>query len=169
MLKALLRARSTRAAAESLYAAIAAQARDPLFFGALGVADNMDGRFDLICLHAWLVLEGLGSQRALAQAFVNAVFTGFDEALRQSGTGDVGMNRRLKTLASAFYGRLEAYRAASTAAQLSEAIQRNLFRGAIESTAQARALATYVLEGRSCFTEAELAKGIVAFAPLPII
>lgn len=169
MLKILLRARGTKAAANRLYAAVASQARNPVFFVRFGVPDTMDGRFDLVCLHTWLVLGKLGSHRTLAQAFVNAVFTGFDEALRQSGTGDIGMNRRLKTLASAFYGRLEAYRSTSTLEQLAEAIQRNVFRGAADKAQQAHALATYALESRSRSTEAEIAKGNVAFASLPTI
>jgi cytochrome b pre-mRNA-processing protein 3 len=169
MLKTLLRARGTKAAANRLYAAVASQARDPLFFERLAAPDTMDGRFDLVCLHAWLVMDRLTSNRALAQAFVNAVFTGFDEALRQSGTGDIGMNRRLKTLAGAFYGRLEAYRAASTLEELADAIQRNLFRGAANRAAQARALATYASKSRSCLTEAEIATGNIVFASVPTI
>lgn len=168
MLKPLLRARGTTAAANRLYAAVASQARNPVFFVRLAVPDTMDGRFDLICLHAWLVLDKLGSHRPLAQAFVNAVFTGFDEALRQSGTGDIGMNRRLKILAGAFYGRLEGYRGAPTLEQLADAIQRNVYRGA-DRAAQAHALATYASESRSCLTEGEIAKCNVAFASLPTV
>jgi len=169
MLRTLQRARDTKAAANRLYAAVASQARNPSFFAQLAVPDTMDGRFDLVCLHAWLVLDRLHSHRALAQALINAVFTGFDEALRQSGTGDIGMNRRLKTLASAFYGRLEAYGAASTAEQLTDAIQRNLFRGATDRNAQAQALATYAWENRSCLIEAEIARGNIVFAPIQTI
>ena len=38
---------------------IIARARAPRFFTGLGVPDTMDGRFDLVVLHAWLVLVRL--------------------------------------------------------------------------------------------------------------
>lgn len=166
MLNSLRQMKNAKAAANRLYATVAAQARNPAFFVELSVPDTMDGRFDLICLHAWLVLDGLGSRRAVAQEFVNAVFIGFDEALRQSGTGDIGMNRRLKALAGAFYGRLEAYRAAGTAEELAEAIRRNVFRGGGDKHAQARTMAIYALQSRSRLAEIDVNDGKLAFPPL---
>ena len=167
MLKALRRARDTKAAAARLYAAVSAQAREPAFFTSFGLPDTMDSRFDLLCLHAWMVLETLGMNRALAQAFIDVVFVGFDEALRQSGTGDVGMNRRLKTIAGAFYGRLEAYRSASTPDELAGAVRRNVFRGADDRVGQALSLATYASLTLSQLGEQDLSEGVVAFARLP--
>lgn len=167
MLKAFRQAKGTKAVAQLLYAETVTQARDAAFFARYGVSDTMDGRFDLMSLHAWLVLERIEGNRALAQAFVNAVFAGFDEALRQTGTGDVGMNRRLKTMASAFYGRLEAYRDASVTGGLAEAILRNLFRGDDASKGAASALATYVVATRSELAKIDLSEGRLAFAPIP--
>jgi len=169
MLKALRRARNTKAAAARLYSAVSAQARNPAFFTSLGVPDTMDSRFDLLCLHAWLVLEKLGTRRSLAQAFVDGIFIGFDEALRQTGTGDIGMNRPLKTIASAFYGRLAAYRSASTLDALTEAVRRNLFRGAEDRMVQSRAVAAYAVDTLSGLDEQDLWTGNVVFAPVPTI
>jgi cytochrome b pre-mRNA-processing protein 3 len=45
------------------------------------------------------------------------------------GVSDVGLSRRMKALAGAFYGRLEAYDAAATTSALAEAIVRDLFHG----------------------------------------
>ena len=42
-----------------MYDAIVAQARQPAFYAALGVPDTVSGRFDMIVLHAFLVLERL--------------------------------------------------------------------------------------------------------------
>lgn len=166
MLNALRRAKETKAAARRAYAAVAAQARNPAFFTGLGVADTMDGRFDLVCLHAWLALDRMDGRRNLAQAFVNEVFAGFDEALREGGAGDMGMNRRLKKMANAFYGRLQAYRSAPTQEELAEAIRRNLFRGSTERISAARTIATYACASRSRLNDAEAAHGDLAFAPL---
>jgi|SRR4051812_888684 cytochrome b pre-mRNA-processing protein 3 len=169
MLRAWRRARDTRLAAARLYAAVTAQARNPAFFTCLGLPDSMDSRFDLLCLHAWLVLEKLGPQRPLAQAFVDAVFVGFDEALRQSGTGDVGMNRRLKTMAGAFYGRLGAYRSAATLDELTAAVRRNVFRDAEPRSGEARALAAYASDTLSRLKEQDLSDGNVVFDAFPTI
>ncbi|HEY1962752.1 MAG TPA: ubiquinol-cytochrome C chaperone family protein [Rhizomicrobium sp.] len=151
--------------AERLCAAVMRQARKPAFFTQLGVADTMDGRFDLLVLHAWLVLERC-AEPVLGQGLVDELFLHFDEALRQMGTGDMSMNRRLKSLASAFYGRLQAYREAAGAQPLAEAILRNLYRGADDRVAAAEAMATYALNARShlasSFDRAEL-----DFGPLP--
>ncbi len=79
-----------------------------LFFRALNVPDTVDGRFDMVALHGWLVLERLkaaGMDEA-AQALTDTLFVGFDEALREQGTGDMGMGRRMKAFANAFFGRL---------------------------------------------------------------
>src|SRR5262249_37457866 len=101
MLNALRR--SARRAAElketaaRLAAELGAQARQPAFFRALGVADTFDGRFDLVVLHAWLVLQRLAEleQKALADALRDRLFIEFDEALREQGTGDMGMMRHM--------------------------------------------------------------------------
>lgn len=167
MLKALRRKTEAKRLAQRLCAAVMKQARQPVFFSRLGVADTMDGRFDLLALHAWLVLDRLEGEPALAQAMTNDLFLHFDEALRQMGTGDIGMNRRLKTLAGAFYGRLQAYRAAADKERLSKAILRNLYRGAEEREAEAEAMATYALDARSHLARSRAAEGELDFGPLP--
>ena len=167
MLKALWRPRQSKEIARRLCAILIAQARTAAFFTLFRVPDTMDGRFDLVALHAWLMLEPLESDPAVAQALVNEIFLQFDEALRDLGTGDVGMNRRLKTLASAFYGRLQAYRNTSTQEDLAQAIRRNLYRGAPERKPQADALATYVMRSRSRLAGFNTTGKDPEFAPLP--
>jgi len=149
MLKALRHSWQLKEAARELCAAVMAQARAPEFFTRFGVLDTMDGRFDLVALHAWLALDRLKSDPAFAQALVTENSLQFDDALRDLGTGDIGMNRRLKTMAGAFYGRLQAYRGASTREELAQAIWRNLYRGAPDRQPQAEALATYAIGSHS--------------------
>ncbi len=85
--------RRLRERARTLYAEIARAARKPEFFQALGVADTLDGRFDLIVLHAHLVLRRLkgagGQRRVLSQALFDTMFAEMDEALRELGVGDL--------------------------------------------------------------------------------
>ena len=91
MLNVLGRSSAGRRAAESLAVEIMARARSPVFFRDLGVADSFDGRFDLVALHGWLVMERLRQQgaRAVSQALVNLLFEGFEDALREQGAGDL--------------------------------------------------------------------------------
>jgi cytochrome b pre-mRNA-processing protein 3 len=133
----------------------------------MAVPDTIDGRFDLLVLHAWLVLERVESDHRLAQALVNELFVNFDEALRHIGTGDIGMNRRLKVMASAFYGRLKAYRDASSLEGLCAAIHRNLYRGAVARDREAKALAAYAWAARSHLAHIDPTGGRLEFGPLP--
>ncbi len=150
-----------------LNAAVAARAREPEFFATFGVKDTLDGRFDLVVLHAWLVLERLqeAGAAALSQAFVDAVFVGFDEALRELGAGDMGMGRRVKKFADAFYGRMQAYRDAADEAAMKAALIRNLYRGEAEPGAES--LARYVLAAKARLKECDVENGQIDFGPLP--
>ncbi len=166
MLKALKRSREQKEAARRICAALMGRARLPEFFTEFGVPDTMDGRFDLVALHAWLALERLAGEPALVQALIDEIFISFDEALRHMGTGDIGMNRRLKTMAGAFYGRLSAYRKAVSAGDLTEAILRNVYRGAAARKRQADAMATYALACRSHLMTIDPRERL-DFGPLP--
>jgi cytochrome b pre-mRNA-processing protein 3 len=168
MLNFAQRAAETRSQARRLCADVMERARAPVFFTELCVPDTMDGRFDLVALHAWLALDRLASEPepALSQAVVDEIFVGFDEALRQLGTGDIGMNRRLKAMAEAFYGRLQAYRAATDLEELATAIGRNLYRGGADR-AEALVMATYAFAAHSHLAKANVAEGRLDFGPLP--
>src|SRR5579883_414685 len=128
MLNLLKESVSRKQATARLYEALVSRAREPVFFTAFAVPDSMDGRFDLLAFHAWLVLAELKG-RAPAQALTNMIFTGFDEAMREQGAGDIGIGHRLKDMAKAFYGRMAAYDAASNGEELAAALLKNLWRG----------------------------------------
>ena len=167
MLNVLRKSKERRSLAARLCAAVVARARDPVFFARFGVKDTLDGRFDLVTLHAWLVLDRLNAAGVapLAQAFVDTVFVGFDEALRELGAGDIGMGKRVKKLAGAFYGRLRAYGEAQDEAAMQDALVRNLYRGA--SAGGAKALARYVLRAKARLKSCNLEGDALDFGPLP--
>ena len=48
-----------RGTIEAIYGMIVAQAREPLFYADMGVPDTVNGRFDMVLLHLWLVLRRL--------------------------------------------------------------------------------------------------------------
>ncbi|MGC9954680.1 MAG: ubiquinol-cytochrome C chaperone family protein [Rhizomicrobium sp.] len=167
MLNAMRRSKQRRSLAARLYAALVARARDPVFFARLGVKDTLDGRFDLMVLHAWLVLERLNAadEAPLAQAFVDTVFIGFDEAMRELGAGDIGMGKRVKKLADAFYGRMQAYGEAQDEVAMEAALVRNLYRGRSEPSA--KAMARYVLGAMARLKACDVEGGVLDFGPLP--
>jgi cytochrome b pre-mRNA-processing protein 3 len=117
----------------ALYARIVEQARLPAFYTAAGVPDTLDGRFELVSLHTFLLLHRLkregeaGTQ--LAQSVVDAMFADMDAALRELGAGDLGVPHRVKRMLSGFYGRATAYEAGLDAPGdgLADALRRNLY------------------------------------------
>ena len=166
MLNALRRSKERRALAAGLHAGLVARARDPEFFERFGVEDTLDGRFDLVVLHAWLVLERLKAVGTpLSQALVDAIFVDFDEALRELGAGDIGMAKRVKKLAGAFYGRMQAYDGAQDETAMEAALVRNLYRGT--SQPGAKALARYVLRAKARLKACNVEGGVLDFGPLP--
>ena len=170
MLNLLRKSAARKEFATRLETQLVARARDPHFFQSLNVPDTVDGRFDLVALHGWLVLERLKAERmdTIAQALTDSLFIGFDEALREQGTGDMGMGRRMKAIASAFFGRLAAYSGAKDTASLADALARNVWRGAPVDD-RARALAGYVASARIALSRADLAGGALDFGPLPAL
>ncbi|MBN9571486.1 MAG: ubiquinol-cytochrome C chaperone [Alphaproteobacteria bacterium] len=151
-----------------LYEVMVARARDPVFYREFGVADSIDGRFDLVVLHAWLVLSALkaAGEGEAAQGLTDAIFIGFDEAMREQGAGDMGLSRKMKAFADAFFGRVTAYESAGDATALAEALARNLYRGG-PVDGRSRALAAYALAAGP-YLKAAIPRGL-DFGPLPTI
>jgi len=154
-----------------LYRAIVAQARREEFYRLLGVPDSLEGRFDLIALHAFLVLEPL-SRRApsLAQALFDHMFADFDVNLREMGVSDMTLGRRIKKLAESFMGRSAAYRQALAKpddSDLIAALDRNLFAKVRSDPRCLAALAAYVRRETKACDEAELIRGELTFGPPP--
>ncbi|MGE3782795.1 MAG: ubiquinol-cytochrome C chaperone family protein, partial [Alphaproteobacteria bacterium] len=109
----LFRPNPERTAAEIAYRRVVEQARQPGFFLYGGVPDTVDGRFELICLHAFLYLHRLkGEQPRSARhgrRFIAAMVADFDRSLREMGTGDHSVGREEKRMAEGYYGRFAAY------------------------------------------------------------
>jgi cytochrome b pre-mRNA-processing protein 3 len=169
MLKALRERRERHRLADALCARILLQAREPAFYAAYGVNDTFDGRFDLLVLHAWLVLEALKNSdaRELMQKLVDTLFTRLDEALREQGAGDMSISRRMKAMAGAFYGRLSAYGEAGDESSLAAALLRNVYRGETAHIDQAALLAKYAWAARARLAQSRLAEGEADFGPVP--
>jgi cytochrome b pre-mRNA-processing protein 3 len=164
--------------ADALYGIAVARAREPAFYRDLGVPDTVEGRFEMISLHVYLILHRLkngsgvtGHEGALGQALFDVMFADMDRSLREMGVGDLGVGRRVKTMAEAFYGRIRAYDDGLAAGEpaLARALARNVLDSS-ESGPEGAALARYVVESIRALADvpdAELACGEAVFAPLP--
>ena len=142
---ALWRSGRRERAGFDLYAALVTAARDPFFYRHLGVPDTVDGRFDLIGLHAFLVIQRLQRDRppgpGLAQAVFDAMFSDMDMNLREMGVGDLSVGKKVRAMWEALHGRAQAYAAALDAADdaaLCAALTRNVWRGVAPAGAAER-------------------------------
>jgi cytochrome b pre-mRNA-processing protein 3 len=128
----LTKKRGRRTPAECLYAEAVRQARTPAFFGTGRIPDTVEGRFEALALHGFLVLHRLKQEgddsRPLAQQFFDVMFTDLDRNLREIGIGDLAVGKRIKLLAENFYGRIMSYEDGLTAeaGALELALARNL-------------------------------------------
>jgi cytochrome b pre-mRNA-processing protein 3 len=171
-LRRLFRPDPVRDAANSLYLALVAQARLPDFYTDGEVADTVDGRFDMIVLHAFIVLHRLKGGGPVAdrtgQALFDEMFMDMDRSLREMGVGDMGVGRRVRAMGKAFLGRVAAYEAAlkGEAGALEAALGRNLYRNTEASEAARTAMAAYIRNQIGALGEQDLEallKGRVAF------
>jgi cytochrome b pre-mRNA-processing protein 3 len=161
-----------RGTIEAIYGMIVTQAREPLFYRALGVPDTVNGRFDLLLLHLWLVLRRLKSVAdgaALSQALFDHFCNDMDDNLREMGVGDLTVPKRMQAFGEAFYGRSAAYDLALTDGReaLAQALCRNILNGA--DIEKARRLAAYAEEAMAALDrldETTLLSGLGKF-PVP--
>lgn len=135
-----------RGTIEAIYGMIVTQAREPLFYRDLGVPDTVNGRFDLLLMHLWLVLRQLksaGKGRELSQALFDHFCNDMDDNLRELGVSDLKVPKRMQAFGEAFYGRTSAYDLALTEGHeaLAQALSKNVLNG--EKIEQARRLAAY--------------------------
>jgi cytochrome b pre-mRNA-processing protein 3 len=148
-------ARHERAAFQ-LYGSAVAAARDPYLYATLGVPDTLDGRFDAIVLHVYLLVRRLDSEPnsdspeaqapTLAQAIFDAMFLDMDINLREMGVGDLSVGKRNRAMWEAFHGRSAAYAAVwQDPAGLEAALARNVWRGATPPDGSPAALARLAL------------------------
>ncbi len=128
-----LRKKSSKHIPEALHMAIMEHSLQPSFFGEGKVDDTFSGRFEVVCLHSALVLRRLrefgDAGNDLAQDTFNELFSGFDDALREIGTGDLKVGKKVRVIGESFYGRAKAYDDALSAGSsdaLKDAITRNI-------------------------------------------
>lgn len=161
----------SRGTIEAIYGMIVAQAREPVFYRAFAVPDTVNGRFDMVLLHLWLVLRRLKSTpegSELAQALFDHFCSDMDANLREMGVGDLTVPKRMQAFGEAFYGRSAAYDMALSEGTdaLAQAICKNILSG--QGLEQARRLAAYTqaaIEQLAALDDAKAAAGAWRFPP----
>jgi len=150
------------------YEAIVAAARHPAFYARWHVADTLDGRFDMVALHTYLILDRLkGAEPEFRQALVDEFFRDMDRSLRELGVGDVSVGKKVRKMAEVFYGRVAAYDAAlaGEGGALVAAISRNVFPDDPQPDGAAQ-IADYLTDQRSHLAlqdSVAIAQGQVSF------
>jgi len=98
---------------ENIYTNIVKTSRNKNFFLSLKVDDTVEGRFDIIILHSFIVFQFflyIGQKKSdLSQMLFDHMFADFDNNLREMGFGDIAVNKRMKQFIKAFYGRISNY------------------------------------------------------------
>ena len=88
-LRSFFRRSTVKESAHKLYLKLVGQARRPEFYTSCGVPDTLDGRFDMIVLHAFLLMARLKRDRdeaaPLRQALFDVMFADMDRSLREMG------------------------------------------------------------------------------------
>ena len=134
LLKNLLRRGHDRDELRALYGAIIDEARQPGWYRDGGVADSVDGRFEMVSTILAFVLmrlEQLGEAAQLPSAQLAEVFVDdMDGQMREIGIGDVIVGKHIGKMMATLGGKLGAYRTVlAEGTSLDEALVRNLYRG----------------------------------------
>ena len=117
-----------------LYKLIVKQARKKEFYESLKVPDTIDGRFELIVLHFFLLERTLDKDtkedQLVYQELLEIMYKDFDMSLREIGVGDLSVGKKIYHMTEAFSGRLITYRKFNNKTNLNTivpAIKRNIY------------------------------------------
>lgn len=142
----------------AVYAQIVAKARQPWLYLNAGVPDTVTGRFDMITLHSFLVMEHLSAkgdnESTFNQALFDEVFLDMDHSLREMGVGDLSVGKKVRKMSEMFYGACNGYRTALEQEEpkrtqaLSDALKRNITGDEVESKKLA-SLVEYAMQAKN--------------------
>jgi len=120
MIGKLLAQRKTKRQARQkslhLYQLLVTHARSNYFYlPPYNVEDTVEGRFELILIHLFMVDEWLSefdNYILLRRNLQETLITDMDRSLREMGIGDMSVGKQMKHVGAALLGRLQSYRLA---------------------------------------------------------
>lgn len=173
------RRKAQKETAIMLYESIVGRSREAFFYESLQVPDTIDGRFDVLTMHAVLFLrrikEGGETGEEMGRELSEVLFKDMDHILREMGVGDLSVARKVREMAEAFYGRAKAYDEGINSGDktvLAEALKRNLYRGEPVQPGLPALAADYVRQTSSHLDGLEpdsLMNGQFDWGPLPSV
>ncbi len=99
-----------------LYQYLVTHARSSRFYlPPFNVEDSIEGRFELILIHMFIVdlwLSSSDKHVLLRQALQETLVRDMDRSLREMGIGDMSVGKQMKKVGAALLGRLQSYKAA---------------------------------------------------------
>ena len=103
------------------------QSRNVSLFTHFNVPDTVNGRFESLTLHLFLILNKLrgngGNYEEFAQEIIDHLVVKLDHALREEGVSDTKVAKRIKSMLTLFYGRIKAYDSAVERIELGKSDQ----------------------------------------------
>ena len=147
---------------ENIYMNIVKTSRNKSFFLDLKVEDTVEGRFDIIILHSFIIFNYFisieKSKSELPQLLFDYMFSDFDSNLREMGFGDIAVNKRMKKFISAFYGRILSYsnsyaeyKENNSLLNFSLAIKKNIYKNKKISDEKLNLISKYVVTNITSF------------------
>ncbi len=177
ILKRLFGESPNAAAAHALYSVLAVQARQVAFYTApISVPDTLDGRFEVIAVHGFLVMHRLKAAGPAAagcsQTLYDLMFKHMDLSVRDLGSSDIRTGPRVRKMSNAFMGRVHAYDQAMAAPPpaLEDALKRNLYRNEVPNAEALALVAEYMRREAGALAARDTAAmmaGEVRFGPPP--
>ncbi|MEO1241827.1 MAG: ubiquinol-cytochrome C chaperone family protein [Pseudomonadota bacterium] len=173
MIMSLFRKDPAIDAGEALYASAVEQARSAPLYVEIGVPDTVEGRFEMITLHVYLVLRCLKGDepgaKKVGQKLFDAMFQNMDDSLRELGVGDLSVGKKIRKLAENFYGRVASYEDAlqSEEDNLAQSLGRNVF---LDPDAPgARSLAQYVKNAATAIEGQPVSRIVGGIVQFPVV
>ena len=162
-------------AVHEVYGAIVAHARLPAFYGVAAVPDTPTGRFAMVALHGFLVMDRLGQEpeaRNFSQELFDLMFADMDRNLREMGVGDLSVGKKVKGLAQHFYVMAATFREGMKAGgvALHGPLRQFVYQDCEPSGDAIAALTAYMLASAALVAGqdvADIGRGKITFAPPP--
>lgn len=140
----------TRQKANNLYSLAANHARQPEFYQSFQVPDSITGRYEMLCIHVFLLLERLRISKTeddISQLLTEILVKELERAYRDSGFRDLSIPKNIKRLIAGFYERASVYKSglyAEDQTELCEAVNRYVFASTTSVDNRAITLALYI-------------------------
>ncbi len=161
-------------AAEKIYDSIVAQSRNPAFYLRFGVPDTLSGRFDMLVIHMFMVLQNLrlaGKEgELLGREVVEAFIREMDSMVRDLGVSETQVPKEVRRIAGLFYGQILIYAKAAEdedSRALAEAVWKSFRSGNPSTQVNAQAVAGYILAALHSIRETPLTHLLQGYLDFP--